>query len=122
MVKKYEKEALRFYEMAWKSPDLQQLPRQEREDILQNILYLCKKLREKEMLKKYEGEQLEFLERQWEEKKETMTTQDKIDILQTLQHLAAKQGDEKRREKYKIIFEVRISYCFVMQTASVITS
>lgn len=122
MVKKYEKEALRFYEMAWKSPDLQQLPRQEREDILQNILYLCKNLREKEMLKKYEGEQLEFLERQWEEKKETMTTQDKIDILQTLQHLAAKQGDEKRREKYKIIFEVRISYCFVMQTASVITS
>jgi len=122
MVKKYEKEALRFYEMAWKSPDLQQLPRQEREDILQNILYLCKKLREKEMLKKYEGEQLEFLERQWEEKKETMRTQDKIDILQALQQLAAKQGDEKRREKYKIIFEVRISYCFGMRTASVITN
>ena len=122
MVKKYEKEALRFYEMAWKSPDLQQLPRREREDILQKILYLCEKLREKEMLKKYEGEQLEFLERQWEEKKETMRTQDKIDILQALQQLAAKQGDEKRREKYKIIFEVRISYCFGMRTASVITN
>ena len=120
MIKKYEKEALRFYEMAWKSPDLQQLPHQEREEILRNILYLCKKLREKELLKKYEGEQLEFLERQWEEKKETMTTQDKTDILQSLQYLAAKQGDERRKEKYQIICEVIISYCFAMLTESVI--
>ena len=114
MVKKYDQEALRFYEMAWKSPDLQQLPRQEREEILGNILHLCKKLREKELLKKYEGEQLEFLEQQWEEKKEKMTTQDKTDILHALQHLAKKQGDENRREKYRIMLEVRISYWFVM--------
>ena len=110
MVKKYEKEALQFYEMAWKSPELQQLPHQQREDILQKILYLCEKLREKELLKKYEGEKLEFLERQWEERKEEMTTQDKTDILQTLQHLAKKQGDETRREKYEIICEVIFSY------------
>ena len=110
-IKKYEKEALRFYEMARKSPDLQQLPHKEREEILGIILHLCKKLREKELLKKYEGEQLEFLERQWEEKKETMTTQDKTDILQSLQYLAAKQGDERRKEKYQIICEVIISYC-----------
>ena len=113
MVKKYEKEAMRFYEMAWKSPDLQQLPHEEREEILQNILHLCKTLREKELLKKYEGEQLEFLEQQWEEKKDKMTTQDKTDILQALQYLAEKQGNGKRREKYRIIFEVKISYRFV---------
>ena len=121
MVKKYENEALRFYEVAWKAPDLQELPRQEREDILQNILSLCKKLREKELLKKYEGEQLEFLERQWEERKEEMTTQDKTDILQALQHLAKEQGDETRREKYEIICEVKISYCFAIRTVSVNT-
>ena len=121
MIKKYEKEALRFYELAWKSPDLQQLPHQEREEILRNILYLCNKLREKELLKKYESEQLEFLERQWEEKKEKMTTRDKTDILQSLQHLSARQGDERRKEKYQIICEVRISYCFFMRSASVIT-
>ena len=114
MVKKYDQEALRFYEMAWKSQDLQQLPRLEREGILQKILNLCKTLREKELLTKYEGEQLEFLEQQWEEKKEKMTTQDKTDILQVLQYLAKKQGDENRREKYRIILEVRISHCFVM--------
>ena len=117
MVKKYEKEALRFYEMAWKSPDLQQLPHQEREEILRKLLYFCKELREKEILKKYEVEQLEFLERQWEEKKEKMTTQDKTDILQSLQYLAAKQGDENRKEKYQIIFKVRIPDCFIMRTA-----
>ena len=90
MVKKYDQEALRFYEMAWKSPDLQQLPRQERKEILQKILHLCKKLSEKELLRKYECEQLEF------------------------QYLAKKQGDENRREKYRIILEVRNSHCFVM--------
>ena len=121
MIKKYEKEALRFYEMAWKSPDLQQLPHQEREEILQNILHLCNKLREKELLTKYEGEQLQFLERQWEEKKEKLTTQDKTDILHVLQHISARQGDERRREKYEMILEVRISYCFAMQTESVNT-
>lgn len=118
-VKKYEKEALWFYEMAWKSPDLQQLPHQEREDILKNILHLCKKLREKGLLKKYEGEQLQFFEQQWEEKKEEMTTQDKIDILQTLQHLAVRQGDERMREKYEKLREVGIADCFALQTASV---
>lgn len=113
-IKKYEKEALRFYEMAWKSPDLQQLPYQERTEILQNILYLCKKLREEELLRKYEGEQLQFLERQWEEKKEEMTTQDKVDILQTIQRLVERHGDERRREKYAIICEVKISYRFAI--------
>ena len=111
MIKKYEKEALWFYEMAWNSPDLQQLPPHQREDILQKILYLSKALREKELLKKYEGEQLRFFEQQWEENKE-MTNQDKIDILHTLQHLAARQGDERKTEKYKKLYQVRngVSY------------
>ena len=108
MIKKYEKEALQFYEMAWNSPDLQQLPHHQREDILQNILHLCKALREKELLKKYQGEQLQFLEQQWEENKE-MATQDKIDILHTLQDLAARHGDERTREKYKMLYEVGIA-------------
>ena len=105
-----------FYEMAWNSPDLQQLPHQEREDILKNILHLCKKLREKELLKKYQGEQLQFSEQHREKKKEEMTTQDKIDILQTLPHLAVTQGDERRRERYEIMCEVRIADCFALRT------
>ncbi len=110
-VKKYEKEALQFYEMAWNSPDLQQLPPHQREEILQNILHLCKALREKELLKKYQGVQLQFFEQQLEENKE-MTTQDKIDILHTLQNLATSQGDEKKREKYKKLYEVRNADCY----------
>ena len=121
MVEKYEKKALQFYEMAWKSSELQQLPHQQREDILRKILDLCEKLREKELLKKNEGEKLEFLEWQWEERKEEMTTQDKTDIPQELQYLAAGQSDETRREKYEIICEVIISYRFEIRTASVNT-
>ncbi len=115
MIKKYEKEALQFYEMAWNSPDLQQLPTHQREEILQNILHLCKTLREKELLKKYQGVQLQFFEQQWEENKE-MTTQDKIDILHTLQHLATSQGDERKREKYKRLYEVRNADWFASRT------
>ena len=115
MTKKYQKEALQFYVMAWNSPDLQQLPPHQREDILQNILYLSMALREKEILKKYEGELLRFLEQQWEENKE-MTNQDKIDILHTLQHLGARQGDERKREKYKKLSEVRNVDCYTSST------
>lgn len=114
MIKKYEKEALWFYEKAWNSPDLQQLPHLKREDILQNVLHLCKKLREKELLKKYQGEKLQFFEQLWEEQT-SMTTQDKIDILCSLQDLATKQGDERKREKYKTLYEVRIFHCFVLR-------
>ena len=108
MIKRYKIEALRFYEMAWNSPDLKQLARHEREDILQKILYLSRSrsLGKKELHQKYQREALEFYEKQLEEKT-TMTAQDQKDILYTLQDLAKSLDDKEKEEKYKKLREVR---------------
>ena len=55
MMSKYRKEALEFYVMAWNSPDLLQLPRNQREEILKYILNFSKELREKELHRKFQG-------------------------------------------------------------------
>ena len=55
MISKYRKEALEFYVMAWNSPDLLQLPRNQREEILKYILNFSEELREKELHRKFQG-------------------------------------------------------------------
>ena len=55
MMSKYRKEALEFYVMAWNSPDLLQLPRNQREEILKYILNFSEELREKELHRKFQG-------------------------------------------------------------------
>ena len=55
MMSKYSKEALEFYVMAWNSPDLLQLPLNQREEILKYILNFSKELREKELHRKFQG-------------------------------------------------------------------
>ena len=113
---KYRKEALEFYVMAWNSPDLQQLPRDQRKDILKIILNLSKELREKELHRKFQGEGFEFFEKQWEERT-VMSAQDQNDhdILRTLQGLATQLGDEGKSEKYKKLYEVRNEESYVFR-------
>ena len=55
MISRYRKEALEFYVMAWNSPDLLQLPRNQREEILKYILNFSEELREKELHRKFQG-------------------------------------------------------------------
>lgn len=105
MIRKYEEEALKFYEEAWNSPDLQQQPDYQREDILQNILHLSKSLRKKEMHTKYQQEALKFYERQLLEKT-SMTSQDRKDLLYRLQHLAKSLDDKEKEYKYTELYEV----------------
>ena len=114
MMSKYRKEALEFYVMAWNSPDLQQLPQNQREEILQIILNLSEKLHEKELHRKFQGENFEFFEKQWEERT-IMTVQDEKDILRTLQGLATQLGDEGKSEKYKKLYEVRNEESYVFR-------
>ena len=108
MIERYKIEALKFYEMAWNSPDLQQLSRHERENILQKILDLSRSrsLGEKELHKKYQGEALEFCEKQLEEKT-SMTAQDQKDFPYTLRDLAKSLDDKEKEEKNKKLCEVR---------------
>ena len=112
MIQRYQAEALQFYEKAWYSQDLQQLPYKQTEEILQNLLSLCKSLRKKDLCKIFQREALGFYERQWEEEKSSMkmTQQDKKDILCTLQGLAKSLGDAEKSGKYKAMYEVRAYY------------
>ena len=59
--KKYEREALWFYEGAWNSPDTRKLPEHQREEILQTLLRLCNILHEKDLLKKVRSQGVPIL-------------------------------------------------------------
>ena len=108
--KKYEREALWFYEGAWNSPDTKKLPRKDREDILQVLLRLCKMLREKDLLKRYEAEAFRFYEKLWKRNKAEMEKQDRIDILTTLKKYASSFKDEKKEQKYGNLLKVSNSF------------
>ncbi|KAL9961841.1 hypothetical protein ACROYT_G030868 [Oculina patagonica] len=92
--KKYQREALWFYDGAWNSPDTKKLPRHQREDILQDLLRLCEMLREKDLVKQYEAEALRFYEKLWKQKKDEMKRQDRIDILTTNSYSTEKQSSD----------------------------
>ena len=53
--RKYQSEALWFYEGEWNSPDTKRLPYAQREHILQSLLRLCKATKNKELFEKYQG-------------------------------------------------------------------
>ena len=106
--KKYEREALLFYEGAWNSPDTKKLPDRHREEILQDLLRLCKILHEKDLLKKYEAKAFRFYEKLWKKNKEKMEKQDRIDILTTLENYASSRKDKKKAQKYGILLKVLI--------------
>ena len=50
---KYKKEALRFYEKAWNSPDIKKLPDSHREAILQDLKSYASSLEDKKRVEKY---------------------------------------------------------------------
>ena len=111
--KKYQREALWFYEGAWNSPDTKKLPYLQREDILQTLLRHCNMSREKDLYNKYEGEAFRFYEKQWKrmrkekvEKVEKDERQDMIDILTTLQMFASSLKNEKKEQKYGKLLKV----------------
>ena len=113
--KKYQREALWFYEEAWNSPDTKKLPRQQREEILQDLLRMCKILREKDLLKRYKAEAFRFYEKLWKSSKAEMKRQDRIDILTTLEIYALSFKEEKKAQKYGNLLKVRndnFSYSF----------
>ena len=104
--KRYQKEALWFYEGAWNSPDTRKLPDTAREEILQTLCRLCKQLREKSKAEKYNNEAFRFYEKKWKRDKEGMSERDRIDILTTLVDMATSQMKEKKKQKYKSLLKV----------------
>ena len=105
--RKYQSEALWFYEGAWNSPDTKRLPYEQRENVLQTLLRLCKVVTNKELYEKYLKESFGFYERRWKKNGSELAKQDKIDLLTTLQDLATSLGYERKATKYHTLLQVR---------------
>ena len=105
--RKYQSEALWFYEGAWNSPDTKRLPYEQRENVLQTLLRLCKVVTNKELYEKYQKESFGFYERRWKKNGSELAKQDKIDLLTTLQDLATSLGYERKATKYHTLLQVR---------------
>ena len=106
--RKYQSEALWFYEGAWSSPDTKRLPYEQRENVLQTLLRLCKVVKNKELYEKYQKESFRFYERKWKKNgSELKEKQDKTDLLTTLGNLAQSLGYERKEKKYRTLLQVR---------------
>ncbi|XP_068705854.1 uncharacterized protein [Montipora foliosa] len=103
--KKYQKEALLFYEGTWNSPDTKKLPYKYREEILDTLLRLCKILGEQESLGKYQVDEFKFFEKKWKKRKEQMSPRDKTDILHTLVNRATFLGLSEKVIKYNRLLQ-----------------
>ena len=106
MKKKYQREALWFYEGTWKSPDTEKLPYEFREDILTTLLRLCDILGEEELLRRYKVDEFKFYEERWSKERKDMKQQDKKDILTTLVNRATFLCYEERVVEYNRLLEV----------------
>ena len=106
MKKKYQREALWFYEGTWKSPDTKRLPYKFRIDILTTLLRLCDILREKELLWKYKVDEFKFYEKRWKKNRKDMEHQDKHDILSTLVDRATFLCYDEKVVKYNRLLQV----------------
>ncbi|XP_067018284.1 uncharacterized protein [Acropora muricata] len=108
MKKKYQREALWFYEGTWKSPDTKKLPYEFREDILTTLLRLCDILGEEELLRRYKVDEFKFYEKRWWKERKDMKQQDKYDILTILVDRATFLCYEEKVVKYnRFLEEVR---------------
>ena len=105
--RKYQSEALWFYEGAWNSPDTKRLPYEQRENVLQTLLRMCKEVKNKELYEKYQKESFRFYERRWEKNGSELTQRDRIDLLTTLEDLATQLGYKRKATKYHTLLEVR---------------
>ena len=106
MKKKYQREALWFYEGTWKSPDTKRLPYEFREDILTTLLRLCGILGEKELLRKYKVDEFKFYEKRWKKERKDMEHQGKYDILSTLVDRATFLCYDQKVVKYSKLLQV----------------
>ena len=105
--RKYQSEALWFYEGAWNSPNTKMLPYEQREHILQTLLMLCKEAKNKELFEKYQKESFGFYERRWKKNRSELTQRDRIDLLTTLERLATLLRHEKEAKQYNKLLQVR---------------
>ena len=104
--KNYHSEALWFYEGAWNSRDTKKLPYDQRENILQTLLRLCKLLHNEELFIKYQSDAFRFYEKRWKKKKSEMKPREREDILTTLVELATSLKYMEKGKKFEKLLKV----------------
>ena len=90
--KKYQNEALWFYEGAWNSPDTESLPYEQREHILQTLLRLCKQAKNKAKLDKYQEDCYRFYDEMLKKNSSEMEQWERTELLTQLENLAASRA------------------------------
>ena len=106
MKKKYQREALWFYEGTWKSPDTKRFSYKFREDIITTLLIFCRKLGENELLRKYKVDEFKFYEKRWKKDRKDMKREDKVDILGRLVKRARFLCYDEKVVKYNSLLQV----------------
>ena len=107
--KKYQNEALWFYEGAWNSPDTKSLPYEQREHILQTLLRLCKQAKNEALFNKYLEDSFRFYDEMWKKNSSEMEQWERTELLTTLQNLTTSLAIAytRKADMYKSLEQVR---------------
>ena len=107
--KKYQSEALWFYEGAWNSPDTKSLPYEQRELILQTLLGLCKQAKNKALFDKYHEDSFRFYDEMWKKNSSEMEQWERTELLTTLKNLTTSLvvTYTRKADMYKSLNQVR---------------
>ena len=107
--KKYQNEALWFYEGAWNSPDTKKLPYEQREHILRTLLRLCKQAKNEALFNKYQEDSVRFYDKMWKKNSSEMEQWERTQLLTVLQNTATSLAIAytRKADVYKSLEQVR---------------
>ena len=107
--KKYQNEALWFYEGAWNSPDTKKLPYEQREHILRTLLRLCKQAKNEALFNKYQEDSVRFYDKMWKKNSSEMEQWERTQLLTVLQNTVTSLAIAytRKADVYKSLEQVR---------------
>ena len=107
--KKYQSEALWFYEGAWNSPETKSLPYEQREHILRTLLRLCKQAKNEALFNKYQEDSFRFYDKMWKKNSSEMEQWERTELVTKLQNLTTSLAIAytRKADMYKSLNQVR---------------
>ena len=107
--KKYQNEALWFYEEAWNSPDTKSLPYEQREHILATLLRLSKQAKNEALFNKYQEDSVRFCYKMWKKNSSEMEQWERTQLLTVLQNTATSLAIAytRKADMYRSLEQVR---------------
>ena len=107
--RKYQSEALWFYEGAWNSPDTKSLPYEQREHILATLLRLSKQAKNEALFNKYQEDSVRFYDKMWKKNSSEMEQWERTQLLTVLQNTATSLtiAYTRKADMYRSLDQVR---------------